>query len=147
MFIHNRLKLKVTATTESQSQSATETLDKWTEIIEDLWDQLPHFQQWYDEDCLKFDCVKLQFGDGEEISNDDEMWLDQNCEEESPAAIEENKQFSESKLRLFIAVYSRCNFAFPVVCLHDFFFLIFYHNIYNGILQLSHTFLQKFYNS
>ena len=97
-----RLKLKVTATMESQSQSSTTTPDQWTEIIEDLWDLLPHFQQWYDEDCLKFDCVKLQFGDGEEISNDDEMWLDQNCENESPTAIEENKQVSESKHNRFL---------------------------------------------
>ena len=103
MSIHNyRLKLKVTATMESQSQSSTTTPDQWTEIIEDLWDLLPHFQQWYDEDCLKFDCVKLQFGDGEEISSDDEMWLDKNFEKESPTAIEENKQVSESKHNRFL---------------------------------------------
>ena len=109
---------------ESQSQSTTTTLPQWTEIVEDLWDLLPHFQQWYDEDCqivedlwdllphfqqwydedcLKFDCVKLQFADGEESDNDDEIWLEQTaCEKESPATIEETKQVSQSKLKLHI---------------------------------------------
>ena len=89
---------------ESQSQSTTTTLPQWTEIVEDLWDLLPHFQQWYDEDCLKFDCVKLQFADGEESDNDDDdIWLEQTaCEKESPATIEETKQVSQSKLKLHI---------------------------------------------
>jgi len=83
---------------ESKEQSTATTLSQWTEIIENLWDRLPHFQQWYDEDCLKFNCVKLQFGDDEESDNDDEIWLDR--EKESPAITEETKQISQSKLDL-----------------------------------------------
>ena len=65
--------------THSQAQNSTE--DKWTEIIEDLWKHLPHFQdeeELYDDNCLKFDCVTLQFGDGEESDSDSETWLHQN---------------------------------------------------------------------
>ena len=66
--------------THSQAQYSTGE-DKWTEIIEDLWKHLPHFQdeeELYDDDCLKFDCVTLQFGDGEESDSDSETWLHQN---------------------------------------------------------------------
>ena len=66
--------------TDSQAQNSTAE-DKWTEIIEDLWKHLPHFQdeeELYDDNCLKFDCVTLQFGDGEESDSDSETWLDQN---------------------------------------------------------------------
>ena len=102
MYTHHRLKLKVRATMESHSQSPTTMPLKWTEIIEKLWDNLPHFQQWYDEDCLKFDCVKLQFDDGKVNNSDSEIWLDQNvCEKESSVTVEETKQqkISQSKLK------------------------------------------------
>ena len=56
--------------------------NKWTEIIEDLWKvHLPHFQdevKVYDDHCLKFDCVTLQYGDDEESESDSETWLDYN---------------------------------------------------------------------
>ena len=94
MHINHRLKLKVRSSMESLEQS---TATMWTEIIENLWDRLPHFQQWYDEDCLQFNCVKLKFGDDEESDND-EIWLDH--EKESPAITEETKQVSQSKLDL-----------------------------------------------
>ena len=64
----------------TQSQSSI-VVEKWTEIIEDLWKHLPHFQddeELYDDHCLKFDCVALQFGDGEESDSDSETWLHQN---------------------------------------------------------------------
>ena len=64
--------------TDSQPQESSTAPTKWSEIIEDLWKYLPHFQdeeQLYDEDCLKFDCVKLQFGDGEESDSDDTPWV------------------------------------------------------------------------
>ena len=54
---------------------------KWTEIIEDLWKHLPHFQDekyLYDDKCLKFDCIKLQYGDQEESDSDSETWPHQN---------------------------------------------------------------------
>jgi len=61
----------------SRPQNSSTTQTKWSEIIEDLWNYLPHLQdeeQLYDEDCLKFDCVRLQFGDGGESESDDEPW-------------------------------------------------------------------------
>jgi len=63
---------------DSQPQDSSIATSKWSEIIEDLWEYLPHFQdeeQLYDEGCLKFDCVKLQFGDGEESESDDIPWV------------------------------------------------------------------------
>ena len=66
--------------THSQAQNSSTVEEKWTEIIEDLWKQLPHFQdveeELYDENCLKLDCVNLQFGDGEESDSDNETWLE-----------------------------------------------------------------------
>jgi len=113
-FVH-RLKLKVQATRELQIQNTATVFSQWTEIIEDLWDLLPHFQQWYDEDCLKFDCVKLQFGDGKDSDNDNEIWLDHDlAEKESPATVEETKQISQSiimlnsSVKLIIPVYISC---------------------------------------
>ena len=67
--------------THSQAQSPSAVDDKWTEIIEDLWKHLPHFQdveEVYDDNCLKFDCIALQFGDGEESDSDSETWLHHN---------------------------------------------------------------------
>ena len=64
----------------TQSQSSI-VVEKWTEIIEDLWKHLSHFQddeELYDDHCLKFDCVALQFGDGEDSDSDSETWLHQN---------------------------------------------------------------------
>jgi len=63
---------------DSQTQDSSTATNKWSEIIEDLWKYLPHFQdeeQLYDENCLKFDCIKLQFGDGEESESDDIPWV------------------------------------------------------------------------
>jgi len=62
-----------------QPQNSSTVQNKWTEIIEDLWKYLPYLQdeeQLYDENCLKYDCIKLQFGDGdgEENESDDEPW-------------------------------------------------------------------------
>ena len=61
----------------SRPQNSSTTQTKWSEVIEDLWNYLPHLQdeeQLYDEDCLKFDCVKLQFGDGDGEESDDKPW-------------------------------------------------------------------------
>ena len=72
-----RIKLKVMMLVNLQPQNLSTAQIKWTEIIEDLWKYLPHFQnedQLYDENCLKFDCIKLQFGDSEESESDDEPW-------------------------------------------------------------------------
>ena len=74
------------------------TSNKWTEIIEDLWQFLPLEKYWYNDHCLKFDCVRLQFGDQEENDNDSETWPQQNpsdaedaCEEASEIKTEVNK--------------------------------------------------------
>ena len=50
---------------------------KWTEIIEDFWKPFKNKDQLYDENYLKYDCIKLQFqiDDGEESDSDSESWL------------------------------------------------------------------------
>ena len=77
---------------------------KWTEIIEDLWKvHLPHFQdevKLYDDNCLKFDCVNLQYGNDEESDSDSETWLDQNTSDmedsvEEVSETEETEKESE----------------------------------------------------
>ena len=76
--------------THSQAQN-TAVKDNWTEIIEDLWEHLPHFQdkeELYDDHCLKFDCVTLQFGDGEESDTDSETWLHQNTSDMEDSLVE-----------------------------------------------------------
>ena len=83
--------------THSQAQNS-EAEKKWTEIIEDLWKHLPHFQdeeELYDDHCLKFDCVALQFGDGEESDSDSETWLHQNTSdmEDSSVVVNETKEY------------------------------------------------------
>jgi len=94
----HRLKIKVTGMANLQTQTATIAVDKWTEIIEDLWKYLPHFQdkdvELYDDNCLKFDCVTLQFGDGEESESDSETWLHHNTSdmEESLVEVEDTKK-------------------------------------------------------
>ena len=50
--------------------------EQWNEIIKDLWECLPHFQDeiyLYDEHCIQFDCVVL-----EESDSDSETWPHQN---------------------------------------------------------------------
>lgn len=77
--------------THSQTQSSTVVEDKWTEIIEDLWKHLPHFQDvedLYDDNCLKLNCVTLQFGDGEESESDSETWLQQNTSDTEDSLVE-----------------------------------------------------------
>ena len=64
---------------DSQPQSISMTLPKWSEIIEDLWKYLPHFQeeeQLYDDNCLKLDCITLQFGDGKESKDYYIPWIE-----------------------------------------------------------------------
>lgn len=57
--------------------------NKWSEVIEDLWEHLSHFKDKekllpYDENCLKLDCITLQFVDGEDSTSSDSVtWLDQ----------------------------------------------------------------------
>ena len=91
-----------------QTQSATTAVKKWTEIIEDLWKHLPHFQdeeELYDDNCLKFDCVNLQFGDGEESDSDSETWLHHNTSdmEESLVEVDETKRkMSQDDRKLFL---------------------------------------------
>jgi len=61
----------------SRPQNSSTVQIKWSEIIENLCKYLPHLQdeeELYDDNCLKFDCVKLQFGDGGESESDDEPW-------------------------------------------------------------------------
>ena len=70
--------------------------NKWSEIIEDLWESLPHFQdkkEWYEESCLRLNCVTLQFGEDEE-SDDSETWPNQipNFED-----VQEARAFGEIK--------------------------------------------------
>ena len=79
------------------SNSATASVNEWTEIIEDLCKYLPHFQdeeQLYDDNLLKFDCVKLQFGDGEDSESDSERWpyYDTSDMEESPVEVDKTKK-------------------------------------------------------
>ena len=62
----------------SQPHKSLVTGSKWTEIIEDLWQFLPLEKHWYDDHCLKLDCVRLQFGDQEESDDDSETWPQQN---------------------------------------------------------------------
>ena len=102
MGIYYRVKIKVTGLARLQMQSSTSAVGKWTEIIEDLWKYLPHFQdeeQLYDDNCLKFDCVHLQFGDGEESENDSQTWLHHNTSdmEESLVEVQASSSISQSK--------------------------------------------------
>ena len=66
---------------QSQSQNSP---DKWSEIIEDLWEHLSHFKDketlsLYDDNCLKLDCITLQYVDGQESTSSDSItWLHQN---------------------------------------------------------------------
>ena len=104
-YYFNRLKLSVTAMTHSQAQNS-EAEKKWTEIIEDLWKHLPHFQdeeELYDDHCLKFDCVALQFGDGEESDSDSETWLHQNTADMEDSFVAVNETKEDCKLK-FIAI-------------------------------------------
>lgn len=97
-----RLKIKVTTMTSQAQNSIVE--DKWTEIIEDLWKHLPHFQddeELYDDNCLKFDCVALQFGDGEESDSDSETWLHQNTSDMEDSYEEVTKK-EECELTMFL---------------------------------------------
>ena len=78
--------------------------DKWTEIIEDLWKHLPHFQdveELYDDHCLKFDCVTLQFGHGEESDSDSETWVHQNTSDMEDSYEEVTKK-EECELTKFL---------------------------------------------
>lgn len=79
--------------THSQPQKLPVVTDQWTEII-DLWMHLPYFHNLYDEKCLKFDCVKLQYGDQEESHNDSETWPHQNIldKEDAPEEVDEVKE-------------------------------------------------------
>lgn len=93
-----RLKIRVTAMTHSQAHFTVE--DKWTEIIEDLWKHLPHFQDekmLYNDECLKFNCVTLQFGDREESDSDSETWPHQSTSdmEDSFLKADETKEDCE----------------------------------------------------
>lgn len=88
----------------SQPHKSLVTGSKWTEIIEDLWQFLPLEQHWYDDQCLKFDCVRLQFGDQEESDNDSETWPQQNpsdtkdaCKTADEIKDEENKLVTEDQ--------------------------------------------------
>lgn len=86
--------------THSQAQNSAEE-NKWTEIIEDLWKKLPHFQDeedLYDNNCLKFDCVALQFGDGEESDSDSETWLHQNTSDMEDSFVVVNETKEDCKL-------------------------------------------------
>ena len=76
--MYGRLKITVTTMIRSQLQKSL-VANKWTEVIEDLWESLPHFQnkEWYEESCLKLNCVTLQFGEAEESDNDSETWPNQ----------------------------------------------------------------------
>ena len=104
---HCRVKIKVTTGIANlQTQSATTAVNKWTEIIEDLWKYLPHFQdeeELYDDNCLKFDCVNLQFGDGEESDSDSETWLHHNTSDMEESLVEVNetkKKMSQDECKL-----------------------------------------------
>ena len=86
--------------THSQAQSSSAVEDKWTEIVEDLWKHLPHFQDvedLYDDNCLKFNCVTLQFGDGEESDSDSETWLHQNTSDTEDSLVEVHDTKEECK--------------------------------------------------
>ena len=87
--------------THSQSQSSA-AKEKWTEIIEDLWKKhLPHFQdeeKLYDDNCLKFDCVTLQFGDREESDSDSETWLHKNTTDMKDSRVKVNETEEECEL-------------------------------------------------
>ena len=92
-----RLKITVTTMTHLQPQKLSTVPDQWTEIIEDLWKHLPYFQDekyLYDDNCLKFDCVKLQYGDQEESENESETWPHQNTlgKEDVPEEVDEVKE-------------------------------------------------------
>ena len=95
--------------TRSQAQNTPKEEEKWTEIIEDLWKvHLPHFQdevKVYDDNCLKLDCVTLQYGDDEESESDSEPWLDQDIEDSTEDTRETKETEKESKLSAFIFKY------------------------------------------
>ena len=89
-----RLKIKVTVITHSQVQSSPTKENKWTEIVEDLWKCLPHFQheeRLYDDRCLKIDC------EAEESESDSETWLHQSTTEveDLSAEVKETKEECE----------------------------------------------------
>ena len=104
------------------------TSKKWTEVIEDLWKFLPLEKYWYNDHCLKFDCVRLQFGDQEESDDDSETWPQQSpsvtegaCEPADEIKDKENKMEHkegndikvESKFIIYLSV--------SVTSLHKFF--------------------------
>ena len=84
---------------QSQSQNSSE---KWSEIIEDLWKHLSHFKDTenlslYDENCLKFNCITLQYVDGQESTSSDSItWLHQNTSDiEDDSLVETDEGVSE----------------------------------------------------
>ena len=87
--------------THLQPQKLSVVTDQWTEIIDDLWMHLPYFddENLYDDKCLKFDCVKLQYGDQEESDNDSETWPHILDKEDAPEKVDEVKE--KGKLVIF----------------------------------------------
>lgn len=74
MYFTRRLRLKMLMMSNSQPQSS-KVLVKWTEIIEDFWKAFKNKDQLYDENCLKYNCLKLQFHSDEVEESDNESWL------------------------------------------------------------------------
>jgi len=87
--------------THSQLQKSFVVPDKWTEIIEDLWKHLPHFQDKeysYDDNSLKFDCGKPQFIDQEEGDSDNVPWPHHNTPDTEDTKVAE---IAEGKIAIF----------------------------------------------
>ena len=91
---------------QSQSQNP---LDKWSEIIEDLWEHLSHFKDkenflsLYDDNCLKLDCITLQYVDGQESTSSDSItWLHQNTSDMEDSHVETDEAVSQSKFIFLI---------------------------------------------
>ena len=87
MYINNtykhycRFKIKAKEITYSQSQS--HPAQEWSENIKDLWKiHLSHFQKNYDDNCLKLDCVTLQYVDGNDNETESEIWVDESMKTE-----------------------------------------------------------------
>ena len=69
--------MKVKELANLQTQVSSTAVERWTEIIEDLWNKLPHIRdkELYNNEQLKSECMNQQFGEAEESESDNETWV------------------------------------------------------------------------
>lgn len=95
-----RLKIKV----RGNAKILTEIfVEGWTEIIDDIWNKLPHIQdkeELYNSENLNFGCVNQQLGEAEESDNDNETWPNKSVPDVDKSIIIEKGKISRNECKL-----------------------------------------------